>query len=430
MYKVLIRDDESIAQAPKPELAVLRENFYRIAVRDRQDKLRPGTGVKLQIYGSKHQILYFRGDQRYSTQKNDPKLQGQLLKYSVINIIEEVLGRETAADVVELEEDGYMAVCAVGEGWNDTIALLLAREIQQALLRFLNHSVSIGISSRMNGYQHFHACYNQSITALEGKFYDGHGSVHFYSELASTASAPSSPPFHSLLEECALIEQLNSFSFESVRSQAIDFIEEIRQARSCSPSDFKAMFMELVIPWLQLFKKYGGTIKDIPSVSPYEPIHQLETLEDITNWYQDYTIQMEEQIRFLFKGIRSREEIEKAKRFAEKNYAQEISITDVAQHIGLNSTYFSHLFKKESGEGFHEFLTRHRILQAQRLLRESPKNINEISGEVGYNDAAYFRKIFRQQLQMTPTEYRAQFPELSTSIRRLQKQAQSGAKSP
>jgi two-component system response regulator YesN len=402
-------------EAPRPELAVLKENYYRIAVRDQHDKLKPGTQVKLQIYGSEHLILYIRGDQRYSVQKNDPKLRGHLLKYSVINIIEEVLGREAAADVVELEDDCYMAVCAIGESWNDEIAQLLAREIQQSLLRFLNHSVSIGISSRMNCYEHFRACYNQSITALERKFYAGHGSIHFYSEAASgSAATATSPPFHSLLEENLLIEELDSFSFESVRAKVIDFIEQVRLEGSCSSSDFKTMFMELVILWFRLYKKYGGTIKDSndQSVSPYEPIHSLETLEDMNNWFHDYSIHMEEQIRFLSKGIRSREEIEKAKRFVEKHYSQEISIVDVAQHIGLNSTYFSHLFKKENGEGFTEFLTRHRMLQAQRLLRESPRNINEISEDVGYNDAAYFRKIFRQQLQMTPTEYRARFSKL------------------
>ncbi|TBL80713.1 response regulator transcription factor [Paenibacillus thalictri] len=406
----------------QPEQAVLKEHFYRIAVRDKHQTLKLGGRLKLRIAPGEHIAMSIRGDRPYRLDKNDPKLRGHLLKYSVINIVEEVLGREVATDVVELDEDEYLAVCAVGDGWNNESTFLLAKEIQHSLLRFLNYSVSIGIGERMNMFQHFYAGYSQSASALEQKFYHGHGSIQFYpdSNPAGDDAAADNRlgPLSAMLDEKAMAADLDSFAFEKVRITVLECIESIKTAGAWPAEDVKSYFTEWVIPWLRMYKSYDGSAKESHdrSVSPFEQIHSLETLEDMRNWYIDYTIRMEELIRQLSKGLRSREEIEKAKRYVERHYADEISIVDVAQHIGLNSTYFSHLFKKETGEGFSEFLTHYRLTKAQLLLRDSSKNITEISEEVGYNDVAYFRKIFRGQLQMTPSEYRAQFTRHGSAI--------------
>lgn len=397
-------------EAPYPEQAVLKENFYRIAVRDKHQSLKLEPSIKLQICKGEHIVMLIRGDHPYSRQKSAPKLLGHLLKYSVINIVEEVLVRETPTDAVELNEDCYLVVFNVHDDWNQETSLLLAKEIQQSFLRFLNYSVSIGISKPMNGFCNFYTCYSQSITALEQKFYRGHGLIHFYDDNQAIRE-PKSALLPSLVKENEIADNLETFSFEKVRSNVLSCLEQVRSDGVWPSGEFKAAFIGWVIPWLQLYKKYGAAVKDAPMqpVSPFEEIHELETLDDLQNWYLDFTIHLEEMIRQAFKGVRERDEIQKAKRYIETNYFRDISIVDVAAHIGLNSTYFSHLFKKENGQGFTDYLTRHRLMEAQRLLKETAKTISEISEEVGYNDVTYFRKIFRQQLQMTPSEYRAQF---------------------
>ncbi|MCM3745912.1 AraC family transcriptional regulator [Paenibacillus pasadenensis] len=390
-----------------PEQAVLKENFYRIAVRDKHQWLKAESSVKLRICRGNQLIMIIRGDRPYSKPSNAPKLCGHLLKVSVINIVEEVLSGAALADAVELEEDGFLAVLNVNDTWIRETVLLLAKRIQQSLLWFLNYSVSIGISNQMNCFAQFYTCYSQSIAALEQKFYRGPGCVHFYANDQNQLAAKSAL----LVKENEISAELETFAFEKVRSNVIACIERIKSDEACPPGEFKAAFIGWVLPWLQLYKKYGASQKKAPlqPFSPFEQIHELETLDDFLSWYGDFTHHLEKLIRQGFKGLRTRDEIKKAKRYIAAHYAQDISIREVAGQIGLNSAYFSHLFKKEIGQGFTEFLTRHRLTEAQRLLRETAKPIGEISDEVGYNDVTYFRKLFRQQLQMTPSEYRAQF---------------------
>lgn len=387
----------------------LKEQFFRIAVRDRLNVLKPDPAMSLQTGAEPNQALFcIGGDRPYAREERSPKLQGHLLKYAVVNIIEEVLGRELRADVVELEEERFLAVVDLPAPERMELLPVLAAEIQQSLIRFLNYSVSMGISGCGDSYRDFYGLYRQCELAFGEKFYAGHRSVTRYSP---QPPQPAEGAWHpvSIQEEQEMNEDLELFRFETVRERSVHWVRQARKEKIWRPDTFKNWLAELVHPWYRLLKRYGGTAEDpaLPERSPSYRLKDVETADDLERWLIDYTIEMEELIRELSKGQRSREEIGRARQYVDKHYADDLSVVDVAKHIGLNATYFSHLFKKEAGEGFSEYLTRVRLSQAQRLLKDSAKPVSEIAEEVGYRDVSYFRRIFRQQLAVTPTEYRA-----------------------
>jgi two-component system response regulator YesN len=99
----------------------------------------------------------------------------------------------------------------------------------------------------------------------------------------------------------------------------------------------------------------------------------------------------------------------KAKEHIWKNYNQEISLKKLAQAVGINPYYLSHLFRKEMGISFLEYLTSVRLAVAKSLLKQTAKNMMEICLEVGYQDPSHFAKIFRKKEGLHPTEYRKKF---------------------
>lgn len=101
--------------------------------------------------------------------------------------------------------------------------------------------------------------------------------------------------------------------------------------------------------------------------------------------------------------------ISSALSFIESHYAEQISLDDLATHLSMNKSYLSHLFTKETGTTFTDYLENIRIYKAQSLLRETALSIAVISEKVGYTSQSYFSKAFKKRVGVSPNTYRASF---------------------
>ena len=102
----------------------------------------------------------------------------------------------------------------------------------------------------------------------------------------------------------------------------------------------------------------------------------------------------------------SRRIIEKVKRIIAERMGKTITLSSLAEAISLSPTYLSTLFKEATGENLFSYVTRVRIENAQRLLRDSNLKVYEIAEISGYSDTKYFSYVFKKQCGMTPLEYR------------------------
>ncbi len=86
-------------------------------------------------------------------------------------------------------------------------------------------------------------------------------------------------------------------------------------------------------------------------------------------------------------------------------YAGKISQRKLAEELGLSPEYFSYLFNKNTGVTFSAFLREYRIEQAKRLYDSGARDRKDIPYAVGFSDAKYFNKVFREVTGQTPAEY-------------------------
>jgi two-component system response regulator YesN len=95
----------------------------------------------------------------------------------------------------------------------------------------------------------------------------------------------------------------------------------------------------------------------------------------------------------------------KALDMIQSRYNGKLSQKQLAEDLYLSPEYFSYLFAKNIGETFSSFLRGYRIEQAQRLYRTQECDRKEVPYAVGFSDARYFNKVFREVAGKTPTEY-------------------------
>ncbi len=93
--------------------------------------------------------------------------------------------------------------------------------------------------------------------------------------------------------------------------------------------------------------------------------------------------------------------------YIEKNYQQNLTLSELSELIDLSPQYLCRLFKECLNMRPFEYLARKRIQQAKLLLLEDKKNINEIAALVGYNDCSYFCAVFKRHEMLSPAEFRS-----------------------
>jgi len=88
------------------------------------------------------------------------------------------------------------------------------------------------------------------------------------------------------------------------------------------------------------------------------------------------------------------------------NYNKDISINDVARHVGVNPDYLGRLFRQNIETTFPEYVRQLRLIQSVHLLETKEQPIETISEEVGFNSPSYFIKLFKETYGITPSKYR------------------------
>jgi YesN/AraC family two-component response regulator len=98
--------------------------------------------------------------------------------------------------------------------------------------------------------------------------------------------------------------------------------------------------------------------------------------------------------------------VERAKGYIDVHIYQDISLGDVAEYVNLSPSYFSRLFKKETGIPFVDYVKVCKTQKAKILLTTTNKKVYEIARDLGYQSIRYFIAIFKACQGETPQTYR------------------------
>jgi len=89
--------------------------------------------------------------------------------------------------------------------------------------------------------------------------------------------------------------------------------------------------------------------------------------------------------------------------YVEKHFRSKVRNEDVAKLCGMSPFRFSRAFKDTFGITFRDYLGAYRVKEACRLLENPAVSVTDVAFAVGFNDASYFSRVFRQRIGVAPS---------------------------
>lgn len=96
-------------------------------------------------------------------------------------------------------------------------------------------------------------------------------------------------------------------------------------------------------------------------------------------------------------------------KYVNENYANILSMEEVANQFFISKYYLCRLFKKSIGVSFISYLNTIRIKAACELLKTESIFLSEVAIRCGFNSTPYFCKVFKDEKGISPSEYRNKF---------------------
>lgn len=135
-------------------------------------------------------------------------------------------------------------------------------------------------------------------------------------------------------------------------------------------------------------------------------INKVETIDQLEGILTSILLKMVTYMKEMNK-LPKRSEIIKAQKYVAMNVHKKITLGEVAAHLHLNPSYFSRLYKQETGENFIDFVNNTKMERAKEILDSSNKSAEEISEMLGFENKSYFLKTFKKSIGLSPSEYRS-----------------------
>jgi two-component system response regulator YesN len=233
-------------------------------------------------------------------------------------------------------------------------------------------------------------------------------------ELMSNRNFAASPTSDAL--EAGVFLKLAQFSSLSgllasgKREEFLDLYENLITTVKMA-GDHVGLRLETLHFLAHLFIVYMNRRQLIPAISEkfgLEPILNIKPALDwtiYTNYYRDLALYLFENVTTDQKNHSDRlvQDIEK---YIVEHLHTDLSLTRLGEHVHLNPTYLSRLYKQITGKGISDYIMETRIEKSKLLLARQDKRIHEIALEVGYQSGIAFTRFFRKIMNVSPQEYR------------------------
>ncbi len=100
--------------------------------------------------------------------------------------------------------------------------------------------------------------------------------------------------------------------------------------------------------------------------------------------------------------------LSRAIEYIHKNISTPLDVDSICAAINISKYHFCRQFKRHTGMTVMDYILKTRIVLAKNELQKTNMSITEISGNLGFSSASYFCRVFREEENCSPLQYRKQ----------------------
>jgi AraC-like DNA-binding protein len=330
-----------------------------------------------------------------------------LVTFAAANMIEELAGEYfTECHVVNFHDLTVGLMINLPQGEKPKASLYqLSEAIIQSINRILQLQVTITIGKTTTLVKQIPILFEEAKQALSYRSIDNDNQIMDL-EILGALDDPKHQGFHyPFALERDIIQAMRMGQEEEAALAVQAFLEQLT-GEGAKEMDVQQGVMNLLGSLEHAIMHAGLSPNQLyKSVNMFEQLSALREPKQIKLWLTVKVIRpfietMENRADYQIKRM-----IEQAMLYIQNNYSKDISLDNCAEHCGTNAFVLSRSFKQVSGKNFIDYLTDLRLDNAKEQLRGSEQKISEIAEQVGYQHS-YFNRIFKKYEGVTPSQYR------------------------
>lgn len=334
----------------------------------------------------------------------------QFLNFSVKNIIEETLNNHQAGVCVYTRDNQFVMLLNKRFCSEDRMAFIF-EEIGDLLRDFNNITISIGVGNPVSSLESVSISYNNSLSALNYKFYTGKNSIIHIEDISNTQKLSQMSDFNvytmlnSMQKE--LLSQIRLGDVEKLSTTVKSFFGYLTEIKMFNEEYIRGVCIELII---NAYQKIYETEIDVQEIFPHylNSIQAVLKAETVIEMKQTINSMLEQVCNYFNRkyNLKHGNLVTQIKEFAKHRYMENITLTDIANEVYMSPNHICSVFKKETGETINEYLIKVKMDAAKNMLKNSKQKILEIAEKLGYENPHYFSYSFKKHTGQTPQQYR------------------------
>ena len=392
------RNVELLRSRYTENLPVLRELFYANLL---DGHIEPGTEreraarLDIDLQGEEWAVglAYIGSDRRDA-----------LSTLSVQKLLEESLTADRCR--LTLYNDWVAVIVSLTESFTIYDLIRVLDRVCTLAASYLGLTLTVGVGAPCKELSGMARSAAEARTALEYRSMVGRGQVIYIGDLEPDGGQVLT---FEEADERTLTAAVRLGSEQEVRDAAAALAGKIREANP-SAGQYNLFLMELVTHLMKMTRRSGVGVEEVFGTGFSLPIQDsaLPSLEELEGWCAERYLRLWTLVRRR-QTDSAGQTVEAAKEYIRQHYAEsDLSVEKLCAYLHLSSTYFSTLFKRETGTSFTAYVTTVRMEAAAEAIRGTEEKTYLIAQRCGYEDPNYFSYVFKRHFGVTPTKYRSE----------------------
>ncbi|MCD9020702.1 response regulator transcription factor [Cohnella silvisoli] len=284
----------------------------------------------------------------------------------------------------------------------ETAAYDLSVQIRSAIQKYTPFTVSVAYGDIIEDLYLLPDAKRQAVALMNYRFLYGGNQVFRPSQEKGSLPSPSDKDLSVVVQKLKRsVEQGNPEEAAECSKQFFDLLDRLDSPSTLQTAVQNAM---ILIHSAGLENRRGIA----NPVSIEDELHQAGRATNLHELKQCVKMMVDRVIGDIRQSRESAnmKPVEQAKLWIKDNFDQDITIKKIADQVFMNPTYFSEVFKIQTGETVLDYLTRQRMERAKELLGDQRLKLQDVCGRIGYQDVKYFSRLFKQWTGQTPSKYR------------------------